>query len=154
MLLVGEAVGPQRREEQLAAELRQNHANEGAGTGSDIVWTEPTQLDLVGEVSLDEVQDLGDEWTAHRLGDPGTPDQFRGEQAHEARDAWAISRRQVGPRELRQYLLGRTVEQRCGIEHHAQDRQGPAQDGPKKGLLCGKGTVKERTGTEPRPLCS
>src|SRR5260221_5012028 len=58
VLLVGEAVGSQRREEQLAAELRQEHPDKGAGAGAHVVRPEAAQHDLGREIGLDEVEDL------------------------------------------------------------------------------------------------
>jgi hypothetical protein len=74
VLLVGEAVGPERREERLAATLGQDHADKGAGTGPGVVRSQPTEFDLLGAVRFDEVEDLADERTTKRIGQLWTPD--------------------------------------------------------------------------------
>src|SRR5262249_42027837 len=107
----------------------------------------------MGEIGLDEVEDLGDERPAHRIGDLGSPDELRGEQAHKARGALAIPRGKVGTRELWQDLLGWTVKYWRGVEDHPQDRQVLTQHGLEECLFRRKIPVDKRLRAELGTLC-
>src|SRR5579864_1612021 len=61
MLLIGQAIGQERWEQQLATQLRQQHPHEGARAGTHVMRAQASKLDLAGEVALEEVEDCRDE---------------------------------------------------------------------------------------------
>jgi hypothetical protein len=106
----------------------------------------------MSKIGLDEVEDLGDEWAAHCIGNFRTPNTFWREQTYETRCAWAIGRSEVRSRDHGQCLGWRPLKKRCRIEHHLQDREALAQDGLEVRLLRWKIPVDERLRLELGPL--
>src|SRR5215212_4652375 len=56
MLVVGQPVLHQRREEQLPRELRHEHPYEDPGAGTNVVGPQPAELDLAFQIVFEEIE--------------------------------------------------------------------------------------------------
>src|SRR5215212_368864 len=105
MLVVGQPVLHQRREEQLPRELWYEHPYEGPGAGTNVVGPQPAELDLAFQIVFEEIEHPPRATLDEHLGDLRATDGLTDRRLQ--RSGIHSFEGEVGPTEHRQRLLWR-----------------------------------------------